>query len=164
MSHWTPLFAEVAVAVPVDRLFTYRVPEALRAEAIPGRRVRVPFGPRSAAGYLVATGEVPPPGVAPAKVKEVQAFLDEGPLLDHPLLELARFVSRWYGGSLGEALDAAIPSAAARVASGAFARRATGIRRRRPPDLTAVGRAASRASPREPPYQRETNRASSSRG
>ena len=53
-------FAEVAVAVPVDRLFTYRVPESLRAEAVPGRRVRVPFGPRSATGYVVATRAEPP--------------------------------------------------------------------------------------------------------
>jgi primosomal protein N' (replication factor Y) len=128
-----PLFAEVAVAVPVDRLFTYRVPEALRAEAVPGRRVRVPFGPRSRAGYLVGTGTVPPPGVDPAKVKEVQAFLDEGPLLDRPLLDLARFISRWYGGSLGEALEAALPAA---VKSGGRRRRVPVVFLGKPADAT----------------------------
>jgi primosomal protein N' (replication factor Y) len=120
MAEDAPLYAEVAVAVPVDRLFTYRVPEALRSEAVPGRRVRVPFGPRSATGYLVGTRAAPPAGVAPARVKAVEAFLDDGPLLDAHLLELGRFLSGWYACSLGEALDAALPAA---VKSGGRRRR-----------------------------------------
>ena len=115
-------FVEVAVAVPVDRLFTYRVPEGLRDGAVPGRRVRVPFGPRSATGYLVAARDAPPPGVDPAKVREIQALLDDGPLLDRSVLDLGRFIARWYGGSLGEALEAALPAAVK-----------TGGRRRRVP-------------------------------
>ncbi len=121
------LYAEVAVAVPVDRLFTYRVPDALRAEAVPGRRVRVPFGPRSATGYLVGTRADPPAGVDPARVKEVAAFLDEGPLLDRAMLDLGRFIASWYGSSLGEALDAALPAAVR-----------TGGRRRRVPVAVLV--------------------------
>jgi primosomal protein N' (replication factor Y) len=127
------LYAEVAVAVPVDRLFTYRVPEALRGEAATGRRVRVPFGPRSASGYLVGTRDTPPPGVAPGKLKDVQAFLDDGPLLDRSLLDLARFVSRWYGGSLGEALEAALPAA---VKSGGRRRRVPVVFLEKPADAT----------------------------
>jgi primosomal protein N' (replication factor Y) len=120
MSPDEAVYAEVAVAVPVDRLFTYLLPEPLREGAIPGRRVRVPFGRRSMEGYLVATRATPPEGVEPGKLKEVQALLDEGPLLDRGILDLARFLSRWYGCSLGEALDAALPAA---VKSGGRRRR-----------------------------------------
>jgi len=35
---------DVAIPCPVDRLFTYRVPESLRGRARPGTRVLVPFG------------------------------------------------------------------------------------------------------------------------
>ena len=41
------LFAKVAVENAVyhfDKLFTYRVPEHLRGQAVPGARVSVPFG------------------------------------------------------------------------------------------------------------------------
>ncbi len=128
------LYAEVAVAVPVDRLFTYAVPAAMRDGAVPGRRVRIPFGHRAATGYLVGTSALPPAGLDPAKVLPVAAFLDDGPLLDPPLLELARFVSRWYGSSLGEALDAALPAAV----------KAGGRRRRVPTAVLAGDPAAAR--------------------
>ncbi len=131
----THRFAEVAVAVPVDRLFTYRVPAELLVDAVEGRRVRVPFGRRSATGYLVALRDTPPAGVPEGKVRDVAAFLDGGPLIDGPLLDLCRFVSRWYGSSLGEALDAALPAA---VKSG-------GRRRRVPVVELAVGPERARA-------------------
>ncbi len=129
-------YAEIAVAVPVDQLFTYRVPEPLRAEAIPGRRVVVPLGPRTATGYLVSLRDDLPPGLPPAAVKDVRAFLDEGPLMDGAMLELCRFIARWYGSSLGEALDAALPAA---VKSG-------GRRRRVPTAVLVPGPAEARGA------------------
>ena len=115
-----PFYAEIAVAVPVDQLFTYRVPGNLRSEAVPGRRVLVPLGPRTATGYLVSVRETAPPDMPPEKMKDIRAFLDDGPLMDGAMLELCRFISRWYGSSLGEALDAALPAA---VKSGGRRRR-----------------------------------------
>jgi primosomal protein N' len=38
------VFVEVALPLPVLHTFTYSVPEALRAAAVPGARVLVPFG------------------------------------------------------------------------------------------------------------------------
>ena len=55
-----PLFADesgevarVALPVPVDRLFDYRIPEALAASARPGCRVRVRFRRRALTGIIV---------------------------------------------------------------------------------------------------------------
>ncbi len=46
-------FAKVALAIPVRELFDYAVPPALRHTALPGTRVRVPFGPGNRIGYCV---------------------------------------------------------------------------------------------------------------
>ncbi|MHC4470431.1 MAG: replication restart helicase PriA [Planctomycetota bacterium] len=98
---------EVAVPLPVDRTFTYRVPEGRDAEAALGRRVTVPFGRRDELrGFIVGH----PDETEIEDLKEVREFLDEGPVLGEDILALCRFVSRYYGCSLGESLDAALPS------------------------------------------------------
>ena len=50
------LVATVVFTGRVDRTFDYAVPDRLRDQLEPGRRVRVPFGPanRMAVGYCVA--------------------------------------------------------------------------------------------------------------
>ena len=111
-------------------------------------RVRVPFGRRSATGYLLSTTATPPAGVDPAKVKPIEALLDDGPLLDRALLDLGRFISSWYACSPGEALDAALPAA---VKSGGRRRRIAVATLARPaPEVRAgadgmSGREAKRA-------------------
>ena len=42
----------VAVAVPLRTTFTYRVPELLAAEIVPGSRVLVPFRKKSLVGVV----------------------------------------------------------------------------------------------------------------
>jgi primosomal protein N' (replication factor Y) len=102
-----PAFVEIAIPVPVDRTFTYAVPEGSEAKAVVGRRVTVPFGRKpEVRGFIVGR----PESAAVEKVKEVVEFLDEGPVLGEDVLSLGRFISRYYGCSLGEALDAALPS------------------------------------------------------
>ncbi len=56
-------YALVAVPAPVDDVFSYRVPEALEPQAIPGMRVSVRFGGRKLQGVIVETAEEPPDGV-----------------------------------------------------------------------------------------------------
>ena len=46
-------FALIALPVPVRQLFTYRVPEALDAAAVPGVPVEVLFRGRKARGIVV---------------------------------------------------------------------------------------------------------------
>jgi primosomal protein N' (replication factor Y) len=115
-----PRFVEVAVNVPVDQVFVYALPPEMAAGAVPGRRVRVPFGKgnRREAGYLVGARDDLPKGLKESQVKPLEALLDDGPLLDAGLLDMGRFVSRWYASSLGEALDAALPAAVKREGRG----------------------------------------------
>ncbi|TVQ96611.1 MAG: primosomal protein N', partial [Spirochaetaceae bacterium] len=102
-------YLEVAFNIPVGDSFTYRAPansDALVAQGALGLRVVAPFGRRSLAGFVVGSHRSPPAGVA---IKEITRFIDTEPLFDARYLELARWVSRLYLCSLGEALAAMLP-------------------------------------------------------
>lgn len=104
--------ASVCLPLPVRTAFTYAVPEDLAEGLVPGRRVRVPFGPRTMAGWFVGWAEAPEPGEDGKSVepKPVQALLDDGPLLPPELLGLSRWIADTYACSWGEALSACVPS------------------------------------------------------
>jgi len=97
----------VAIAVPVRRLFTYRVPETLEGEIRPGVRVRVPFGRRRVEGTVVEVGVAEPE--TGRELLDLESVLDDGPELDPPLLFLTRFVADYYLCSWGEAIESALP-------------------------------------------------------
>jgi primosomal protein N' (replication factor Y) len=98
-------FAEVVLNLPLDRAFTYRVPEPLRPLVAPGVRVRVPFGKRRLPGWVVRT----PDTCAYPNLKDVErAFPDAA--LEAPLLDLARWIADRTLCSWGEALSALVPS------------------------------------------------------
>jgi primosomal protein N' (replication factor Y) len=98
---------DVAVPFPVDKLFTYLVPEALRGRVRLFARVLVPFGPRRVTGYVIAArGRIP----GTVKLKEIAGLVDEEPLLTPPLIDLARWMSGYYLHPLGEVLKTVLPS------------------------------------------------------
>ncbi len=100
-------FADIALNLPVDRLFTYAVPEPLRDRVRPGVRVRVPFRSRSVGGTCVAVRDRSPE----FDVKSIDTLLSAEPLFTTSMLRTCRFLARRYGATLGEALDAALPFA-----------------------------------------------------
>jgi primosomal protein N' (replication factor Y) len=98
-------FAEVVLNLPLDRSFTYRIPSALRDVVRPGVRVKVPFGPREQAGFVVRLADT----ATFPRIKDLREATDEI-LADGTLLDLTRWVASRYACSWGEALNAAIPS------------------------------------------------------
>ena len=46
-------YAQVVLGLPVDRAFTYSIPEDFRGSIKVGQRVEVPFGRRLEIGYVV---------------------------------------------------------------------------------------------------------------
>jgi len=109
------MFARVAFDLPVPTEFTYAVPGELRDDLVPGQRVRVPFRTRTRVGYLVALEEESE--IDRSRVKPLYAVVDPEPLLPPELMDLARWVARYYCCALGEAIQAMLPG---------------GVRRRRP--------------------------------
>src|SRR2546422_5418301 len=54
------LYADLAIPISVDRLFTYLVPEKLHQSAQCGARALAPFGGRTVVGIIVKLSTNPP--------------------------------------------------------------------------------------------------------
>ena len=108
-------FALVAFPVPVDRQFTYRIPEPLIGAVQRGCRVSAPFGRGNRLTEGAAVEIVSEPGTDPAKLKPLIDCLDKEPFFSDEMLELCRWVGEYYLCSWGEALGAASPSSARRA-------------------------------------------------
>lgn len=100
-----PRFVGVALDLPVDRLFTYRVPERFAGTVGVGHRVRVPFRRRRMVGMVAEVTET----CSFPKVLDVEDVPDAEPLLPADLVSLGRWMARYYGCALGEALSAMVP-------------------------------------------------------
>ena len=96
-------FCDVALPVPLDMAFTYRV----SAEAAPvvGGRVLVPFRQRRMTGIVVELHDRTP-SVA---TKNVLSVLDAAPVLDDQLLRLGRWISDYYLAPIGEVFRTMLP-------------------------------------------------------
>ena len=89
------MIARVALAdlgYAIDKLYDYSVPEALSAEAEAGKRVSVPFarGNRRQEGMVMELTE----RSELSRLKSIDAWLDEKPLLTPKQLELARWMKK----------------------------------------------------------------------
>ncbi len=98
-------FAEVLLKLPLDRPFTYRVPDALRGRVRPGVRVTVPFRKGRKEGYVLRLSDTCAfPGVKDVLEVREEAAVDAG------LFDLARWIAARTGCAWGEALEAAVPT------------------------------------------------------
>src|SRR3984957_6307210 len=104
MTQVVPL-ADVALPVPLARLFTYSVPDALRKATRPGARVVCPFGARRMVGVVLDVLE----GEPPAKVKPLSRVLDEEPAVPDDLLAFLRDLAAYYFAPIGEVVRLALP-------------------------------------------------------
>jgi primosomal protein N' (replication factor Y) len=105
-------FASVALEQSIDRTLSYAVPPRLAHALKVGQRVRVPLGRRNrpARGYVIAID--PTTDFARAgQVKRVLEIEDDRVLVPPALMELARWMSRYYVTPLGTVLESVIPSA-----------------------------------------------------
>ncbi|MBC8017563.1 MAG: primosomal protein N' [Verrucomicrobia bacterium] len=97
---------EIAVPVPLDRTFHYRVPPGLVEQAVTGHRVFVPFGHRRLTGYILGTVS----GVSADGLKDIIEVLDADPLWTANELDFFRWIASYYMYPLGEVLKTALPS------------------------------------------------------
>ena len=97
-------YSLIALPVPVRQLFTYRVPEALDAAALPGAPVEVPFRGRAARGVLMERIASTPL----ENVRDISKVLG-APVLSAHVLALARWVAEYYLAPPGEVIAAALP-------------------------------------------------------
>ena len=98
-----PEFCDVAVPVPLDMAFTYRVP----AEATPvvGGRVLVPFRQQRMMGIVVDLHDRKPN----VTTKNILGVIDPMPVLDDQLLRLGRWIADYYLAPIGEVFRTMLP-------------------------------------------------------
>ena len=101
------LHVEVAVPLPIDHTFTYRVPPGEEGRAKIGVRVLVPFGPRRVTGLIV--DRVDGSTIPGREAKPVLAFLDEDPYVAPRHLAFLSAAASECLAPIGEMLRAALP-------------------------------------------------------
>jgi len=95
-------FCDVALPVPLDRVFTYA---AGSSDPAVGARVLVPFRNEKLAGVVVRLHDDPPP----VEAKPMLSVLDEEPVLSPELMELGRWIASYYLAPIGEVLRSMLP-------------------------------------------------------
>jgi len=104
--------ARVALPVPIDSLFDYRVPEDLDVQAQPGHRVQVAFAGRPLVGVIcerLLEGEIDPR----ANLSTVQGTIDAKPVLSVSMMRMLREAAAEILCPVGLALTAALPRGSA---------------------------------------------------
>lgn len=102
------MFADLMLPVPLEQLFTYRIPDNLAGRIVPGTRVYVPFGKgRHVTGITVRVHSQKPEG---CRLKDIESIFDDGRVSVLPLqLELFKWISEYYMCCPGDVMKAALP-------------------------------------------------------
>jgi primosomal protein N' (replication factor Y) len=103
------LFADVILPLPLEGHFTYRVPIAFQLKMKTGIRVIVQFGKRKFFSALVYRLHQNVPS-GDFEIKNIDAILDEEPIIDQKQLKLWEWIAGYYCCTLGEVFKAALPS------------------------------------------------------
>ncbi|MDO4261801.1 MAG: primosomal protein N' [Eubacteriales bacterium] len=93
----------------LDRVFQYRIPEALKGKLEAGMPVRFPFGrgDRPMKGYVV--GFAGTPDYPPEKIKELTGIVEGGVQAESRLIALAAWMRETYGSTMNQALKTVLP-------------------------------------------------------
>ncbi len=105
MADARPEFVQVAIPSGVPAPLIYRVPERFQESLQIGMRVLVPLGTRKVTGVVSAFAQH---STLP-RIREILDMMDDHPILDASLLELCRWISKYYISPLGEALATVLP-------------------------------------------------------
>ncbi len=100
-----PRFASFAIALPLYRVFEYRIDDSEAVTA--GTRYRLPFGQGTRTGILLEVSHHSDFDVS--KIKSVQERLDPAPVLDEHILLLAKWMSEYYLQPPGDVIFQCLP-------------------------------------------------------
>jgi len=102
-----PQFCDVAVPVPLDATFTYRLPENAPEPCI-GGRVIVPFREKRLCGVVTELHDRTPE----FQTRCLSHVLDSTPALTPELMQLGRWIAHYYIAPIGEVFRSMLPLAA----------------------------------------------------
>ena len=106
-----PEYCDVAVPLPLDCAFTYRIPAELKLAA--GCRVLVPFQQRRVVGIVTELHDRP----SKVRAKKILEAMDPAglPALNAELLCLGKWISEYYLAPLGEVFRTMLPLGGRRI-------------------------------------------------
>jgi primosomal protein N' (replication factor Y) (superfamily II helicase) len=91
-----------------DRLFTYKIPAPLAAEAFIGAQVLVPFGNRDlVGGFIISLSDRCEAGIS---IKEIAEVVEPEPFFDKSYVDFLYWLADYYCTSLSDVISAAIPA------------------------------------------------------
>ena len=99
-------YAEVALPIPVEHAFTYKIPDSLRSRVAVGMRAVVPVKKRILTGYIVGLSDS-------TDLKTTRSIIDlpdPEPVFLPDMIKLSKWIADYYCCSLGEALQCAVPA------------------------------------------------------
>ena len=102
------LFADIALPIPIPKLFTYRVSNEFSDSIVVGARVIVQFGRKKVVTGIVENLHNTPPEVYVAK--PILELLDTEPVVTAIQLTVMKWIASYYMCTLGEVINAALPS------------------------------------------------------
>ena len=119
LSNDTKLIIQVAIAVPLRRVFDYYCDEKLAFELYPGMRVKVPFGSTFKIGIIESVTILDEQSATNSsseshsidKLKPIHTFIDKKPLADKTLLEMYGWMKNYYHAPPGEIWQTILPTA-----------------------------------------------------
>lgn len=101
------MFLDIVFNLPVEKTFTYTMPDSLKDRVSVGKRVIAPFGrKRQAVGYIVGISEQHKGNY---QLKDIIDVIDEQVVITPELMHLAKWIATYYLSSLGETLGCAVP-------------------------------------------------------
>src|SRR5581483_5597620 len=98
-----PEFCDVALPVPLEMEFTYRIPAGM--SPVVGGRVLVPFRQQRLSGVVTKLHDHAPK----VHAKNVLQVLDTAPLLDEQLIRLGQWIADYYLAPLGDVFRTMLP-------------------------------------------------------
>lgn len=98
---------DVVPLTNVDEMFTYVINE-LTIDDFTGYRVLIPFGKRKITGIVIKK-HTEPLSFPIEKLKPILKVLDSKPILTKEMIELCKWISKYYVAPFGEVLKAVIP-------------------------------------------------------
>lgn len=101
-----PQIAHIALAVPLDSLFDYRVPHGMRV--VEGARVKVPFGPRKLIGIVKSIDSQT--AFSDSQLKDIIQVFDDAPIWSETLQKLLSWASAYYQYPLSGGLIGLLPA------------------------------------------------------
>ena len=100
-------FADVILPLPLEGIFTYRLPAAFAGLVQVGCRIIVPFGTTKFYSAIVVRLHDTPPSY---NTKEATELLDSSPVVTPAQLKLWAWIADYYLCTIGDVYKAALPS------------------------------------------------------